>query len=118
VRGVACRAGEGGKKEVDIVASLRAVAAAMDVAGSGGGEGLTERLGEGFVRGYRGVSSGVVPVEAFEELMARLRVREKKGDDGEDGDGAGGKKAKKKRLKLVAESSPQRNTLNHYFGRS
>lgn len=69
-------------------------------------EGLTERLGESFARGHKEASGGIVPVDAFEELMALLRVGEKVDK--------GGSSPGKKKIKPV-DSKPQKNTLGNYF---
>jgi hypothetical protein len=70
---------------------------------------LEKRLGESFARGHKEASGGIVPVTAFEELMSLLRVGEKlekvRGDD----------TPKKKRVRVVGDGSPQKNTLGNYF---
>lgn len=97
------RAAQDGGKEVNIIEALKEAAGLST-------DGLVERLGESFARGHREASGGVVPVEAFEELMQVLRVGEKveKGEDGAE-------TPRKKRVKVVGEGSLQKNTLGNYF---
>lgn len=74
-------------------------------------DGLRGRLGESFARGHKEASGGVVPVEAFEELMKLLKVGEKpekKDDDNQP---------KTKKLKTV-EKSPQKNKIAGYFSKT
>lgn len=96
------RAAQEGGKEVNIIESLKGVAGLST-------DGLEERLGESFARGHKEASGGIVPVTAFEELMSLLRVGEKlekvQGDD----------TPKKKRVRVVGDGSPQKNTLGNYF---
>lgn len=100
------RAAQKGGKDVDIIESLKAAAGLSE-------DGLGERLGESFARGHREASGGIVPTDAFEELMALLRVGEKKVEKGGD---ETPEKKKKKRIKVVVGSgSPQKNTLGNYF---
>ena len=40
-------------------------------------DGLLERLGESFARGHKEASGGIVPKDAFEDLMKAMRVGEK-----------------------------------------
>jgi len=86
---------------VNIIDSLKA-AADLSV------DGLRDRLGEGFARGHKEASGGIVPVDAFEELMQFLKVGEKpeRKEDGEE------PKAKKPK---TIEKSPQKNTIGNYF---
>jgi hypothetical protein len=84
-------------KEVDIMGALEAAARLSE-------DGLRERMGESFARGHREASGGIVPVEAFEELMRLLAVGEKVEKD-----------TKSKPAKV--EKSPQKNTLMSYFGK-
>ncbi|KIV79824.1 hypothetical protein PV11_07371 [Exophiala sideris] len=86
---------------VNIIESLKAAAALST-------DGLRDRLGESFARGHKEASGGVVPVEAFEELMQLLKVGEKpeKKDDADE--------PRSKKLKTV-DKSPQKNTIGNYF---
>ncbi|KAI1629215.1 hypothetical protein EDD37DRAFT_644976 [Exophiala viscosa] len=86
---------------VNIIESLKAAAALST-------DGLRDRLGESFARGHKEASGGVVPVEAFEELMLLLKIGEKpeKKDDTDE--------PRSKRPKTV-EKSPQKNTIGNYF---
>ena len=70
-------------------------------------DGLRERMGESFARGHKEASGGIVPIAAFEELMALLKVGERPDKQ---------ESPTKKRVKTV-ESSPQTNTLGNYFKR-
>ncbi|KIX03422.1 uncharacterized protein Z518_06974 [Rhinocladiella mackenziei CBS 650.93] len=86
---------------VNIIESLKAAA---DLSA----DGLKDRLGESFARGHKEASGGVVPMEAFEELMQLLKIGErpeKKEDGGEP---------KPKKPKTI-EKSPQKNTIGNYF---
>ncbi|KAJ9503296.1 hypothetical protein LTR99_006842 [Exophiala xenobiotica] len=86
---------------VNIIESLKAAADLST-------DGLKGRLGESFARGHKEASGGVVPAEAFEELMQLLKIGEKpEKKDGED-------EPKSKKLKTV-EKSPQKNTIGNYF---
>ncbi len=86
---------------VNIIESLKAAADLST-------DGLKDRLGESFARGHKEASGGVVPAEAFEELMQLLKIGEKpEKKDGED-------EPKSKKLKTV-EKSPQKNTIGNYF---
>lgn len=87
--------------DVDIIASLKAIAAAHP---SGT---LTERLGEDFARGHVQASGGIVEVKEFEELMEVMRVGEKK--DKEAG-------AVRKGKGVGVGAAAQKNTLSNYFG--
>ena len=69
--------------------------------------GLRDRMGESFARGHKEASGGIVPIAAFEELMALLRV-------GEKPEKIEGDFPVKKKLKTI-EASPQKNTLGNYF---
>ncbi|EXJ67686.1 uncharacterized protein A1O5_09032 [Cladophialophora psammophila CBS 110553] len=86
---------------VNIIESLKAAA---DLSS----DGLRDRLGESFARGHKEASGGVVPAEAFEELMVLLKIGEKpeKADDAVE--------PRAKKVKTV-EKSPQKNTLANYF---
>lgn len=86
---------------VNIIESLKAAA---DLSS----DGLRTRLGESFARGHKEASGGIVPLEAFEELMSLLKVGQKpeKVDSTEE--------PKAKRVKTI-EKSPQKNTLANYF---
>ncbi|KAK4943537.1 hypothetical protein LTR10_016831 [Elasticomyces elasticus] len=86
---------------VNIIESLKAAAALST-------DGLRDRLGESFARGHKEASGGVVPVEAFEELMQLLKIGEKpeKKDDANE--------PRSKKLKTV-DKSPQKNTIGNYF---
>lgn len=89
---------------VNIIESLKAAADLST-------DGLRERLGESFARGHKEASGGVVPVEAFEELMKLLKVgekAEKKEDDNQP---------KTKKMKTV-EKSPQKNKIASYFSKA
>jgi hypothetical protein len=96
------RAALEGGKEFNIIESLKGAAGLST-------DGLEERLGESFARGHKEASGGIVPMAAFEELMGLLRVGEKaekvRGDE----------TPKKKRVKVVGDGSPQKNTLGNYF---
>ena len=89
---------------VDIIESLKAAADLST-------DGLRDRMGESFARGHKEASGGIVPIEAFEELMVLLKVGEKpeKKEDDET--------PKAKRTKTI-EKSPQKNTLGNYFKKS
>ncbi|RMZ77288.1 hypothetical protein DV737_g4465, partial [Chaetothyriales sp. CBS 132003] len=87
---------------VNIIESLEAAAGLST-------DGLRDRMGDNFARGHKEASGGVVPTEAFEELMVLLGVGEKAGEGGDNG---GQPKAKKQKLQ---EKSPQKNTLGNYF---
>ncbi|EXJ57508.1 hypothetical protein A1O7_07856 [Cladophialophora yegresii CBS 114405] len=86
---------------VNIIESLKAAADLST-------DGLKDRLGQSFARGHKEASGGIVPVEAFEELMSLLKIGEKpeKKDESEE--------PKQKRAKTI-EKSPQKNTLTNYF---
>ena len=71
-------------------------------------DGLRDRLGESFARGHKEASGGIVPTEAFEELMSLLKVGEK--PEKKEGD----EQPKAKKAKTI-EKSPQKNTLGNYF---
>ncbi|EHY53722.1 hypothetical protein HRR83_003938 [Exophiala dermatitidis] len=86
---------------VNIIDSLKAAAALST-------DGLRDRLGESFARGHKEASGGVVPVEAFEELMQLLKVGEKP-EKKEDSD-----EPRAKRVKTI-DKSPQKNTIGNYF---
>lgn len=88
---------------VNIIESLKAAADLST-------DGLRERLGESFARGHKEASGGVVPTEAFEELMKLLKVGEKpeKKDDIDQ--------PKAKKTKTI-EKSPQKNTIGNYFNK-
>ncbi|ETN41433.1 uncharacterized protein HMPREF1541_03369 [Cyphellophora europaea CBS 101466] len=87
---------------VNIIESLKAAAdLSMD--------GLRDRMGESFARGHKEASGGIVPTEAFEELMALLKV-------GEKPEKKEGESPPKKKVKTI-EKSPQKNTLGNYFGK-
>ena len=85
---------------VNIIESLKAAADLST-------DGLRERMGESFARGHKEASGGIVPTEAFEELMALLKVGEKA--EKKEGD-----EPPKKKVKTV-DKSPQKNTLGNYF---
>ena len=91
---------------VNIIESLKNAAALST-------DGLRERMGESFARGHKEASGGIVPVQAFEELMALLKVGEKPEKKTEDGD----TELARKKVKTV-EASPQKNTLGNYFKKS
>ena len=84
---------------VNIIESLKA-AADLD---SGD---LVQRLGESFARGHKEASGGIVPTAEFEELMNLMQIGVKPDPKPEDG-----AKAKQK-------TSPQKNNLLNYFGKS
>ena len=87
---------------VNIIDSLKAAAGlSMD--------GLSDRLGSSFARGHKEASGGIVPTEAFEELMDLLRVGEKPEKKPEDAASPTKKKQK------TVDASPQKNTLGNYF---
>lgn len=85
---------------VNIIESLKAAADLST-------DGLRERMGESFARGHKEASGGIVPLEAFEELMSLLRIGEKPEKISDD------ERAKKKVKTIV--KSPQKNTLVNYF---
>lgn len=89
---------------VNIIESLKAAADLST-------DGLRDRLGESFARGHKEASGGVVPVEAFEELMKLLKVGEKPEKTEDD------KLPKAKKLKTV-EKSPQKNKIANYFSKT
>ena len=85
---------------VNIIESLKAAADLST-------DGLRDRLGESFARGHKEASGGIVPNEAFEELMSLLKVGEKpEKNDAEE--------PKPKKAKTI-DKSPQKNTLANYF---
>jgi hypothetical protein len=86
---------------VNIIESLKAAADLSE-------DGLRDRLGESFARGHKEASGGIVPAEAFNELMALLKIGEKpeKKDDADE--------PKPKKVKTI-DKSPQKNTLANYF---
>lgn len=88
---------------VNIIESLKAAADLST-------DGLRDRMGESFARGHKEASGGIVPTEAFEELMGLLKIGEKaeKKDD---------EQPKAKKVKTV-DKSPQKNTLGNYFKKS
>jgi nanoRNase/pAp phosphatase (c-di-AMP/oligoRNAs hydrolase) len=88
---------------VNIIDSLK-VAADLST------DGLRDRMGESFARGHKEASGGIVPVEAFEELMSLLRVGEKPEKKDDD-------QPKTKKPKTI-DKSPQKNTLGNYFKKS
>lgn len=96
--------------EVNIIQALQ------DAAGLST-DGLSERLGESFARGHHEASGGVVPADAFEELMRLLRVGEKV----ERGGRVGGEeeestpRKKKTKTKMTGDEVAQKNTLGNYF---
>ena len=63
---------------------------------------LVERLGDDFAKGHKEASGGIVLTEAFEELMALLRI-------GEKPDPAPGSSPKEK------GKTEQKNNLKNYF---
>ncbi len=89
---------------VNIIESLKAAAELST-------DGLRDRMGETFARGHKEASGGIVPTEAFEELMNLLKVGEK--PEKKDGD----EQPKAKKVKAI-ETSPQKNTLGNYFKKS
>lgn len=90
---------------VNIIESLKSAA---DLSS----DGLRERMGESFARGHKEASGGIVPTEAFEELMKLLRIGEKAEKTESDEE----KERAKKKAKTI-EKSPQKNTLSNYFGK-
>ena len=86
---------------VNIIESLKAAADLST-------DGLKERLGESFARGHKEASGGIVPIQAFEELMSLLKVGEKppKKDEADE--------PKSKKVRAI-DKSPQKNTLANYF---
>jgi len=74
---------------------------------------LLERLGESFARGHVQASGGIVDRSAFEELMARMRVGEKKAASTStaQSNGTTGASPSKK------NAAKQSNTLMNYFGK-
>ena len=84
---------------VNIIASLKAAADLSE-------NDLATRLGESFARGHKEASGGIVPVAAFEELMALIKV-------GEKPDPVPGSEMKKK----MAPAS-QKNNLMNYFAKA
>lgn len=89
---------------VNIIESLKAAADLST-------DGLRDRLGESFARGHKEASGGVVPVEAFEELMKLLKVGEKPEKPNDDNS------PKTKKLKTL-EKSPQKNKIANYFSKT
>lgn len=85
---------------VNIIESLKAAADLST-------DGLRDKMGENFARGHKEASGGIVPVNAFEELMMLLKIGEK--PEKKDGDISPAKKIK------TVEASPQKNTLGNYF---
>lgn len=96
------RCARGKDPPVDIIQSLKEAADLST-------DGLRERMGESFARGHKEASGGIVPTEAFEELMGLLRV-------GEKPEKKEGESPPKKKVKTV-EKSPQKNTLGNYFSK-
>jgi DHH family len=84
---------------VNIIESLKAYAAQSD-------DNLTERMGNSFAQGHKEASGGIVPLEAFEELMATMKVGEKPDKDPAV--------APAKKSKVIA---PQQNNLRNYFAK-
>jgi hypothetical protein len=91
------RCARGRDPPVNIIESLKAAADLSDTQ-------LSERLGESFARGHKEASGGIVPAEAFEELMGLLKV-------GEKPDPPEGGTPKKTKVQPVR----QKNTLSNYF---
>ncbi len=87
---------------VDIIASLKAIAASSPTGT------LADRLGDSFARGHAQASGGIVGVDEFEELMQCLRIGEK------DESQTPGKTANTR----IKEKNIQKNTLNNYFGKA
>lgn len=87
---------------VNIIESLKAAADLST-------DGLRERMGESFARGHKEASGGIVPIPAFEELMALLKIGEKPDKDETE-------EPKTKKAKII-EKSPQKNTLGNYFAK-
>ena len=96
------RVARGRDPPVNIIESLKAAADLST-------DGLKDRMGESFARGHKEASGGIVPTEAFEELMGLLKIGEKPEKNSDD------ERAKKK-VKTV-DKSPQKNTLGNYFGK-
>jgi len=86
---------------VNIIDSLKAAADLST-------DGLRDRMGPSFARGHKEASGGIVPVDAFEELMRLLEIGEK--PDKAEGEAA----PKAKKVKAI-EKSPQKNTIANYF---
>jgi hypothetical protein len=84
---------------VNIIESLKAAANLST-------DGLAERLGESFARGHKEASGGIVPTEAFEELMAILKV-------GQKPEKKEGEETPRKKVKVI--DAGQKNTLKGYF---
>lgn len=84
---------------VNIIDSLKAAADLST-------DGLRDRMGESFARGHKEASGGIVPSEAFEELMALLKIGVKPEKKDEE--------PPKKKIKTI-DKSPQKNTLGNYF---
>jgi nanoRNase/pAp phosphatase (c-di-AMP/oligoRNAs hydrolase) len=84
---------------VNIIESLRAAAGLST-------DGLAERLGESFARGHKEASGGIVPKEAFEELMEILKV-------GQKPEKKEGEETPRKKIKVI--DAGQKNTLKSYF---
>lgn len=91
------RCARGRDPPVNIIESLKVAADLSDTQ-------LSERLGESFARGHKEASGGIVPAEAFEELMGLLKV-------GEKPDPPEGGTPKKTKVQPVT----QKNTLSNYF---
>ena len=89
---------------VNIIASLKAAAAALDDTGD-----LLDRMGESFARGHKEASGGIIPAAEFEELMALMRIGEKPDVKSEDG---------MSKAKAKAKASPQKNNLMNYFAKT
>jgi nanoRNase/pAp phosphatase (c-di-AMP/oligoRNAs hydrolase) len=89
---------------VNIIESLKAAADLST-------DGLRDRMGESFARGHKEASGGIVPTEAFEELMGLLKIGEKA--EKKEGD----ETPKVKKVKTI-EKSPQKNTLANYFAKT
>lgn len=94
------RTARGRDPPVNIIASLKAAADLST-------DGLAERLGDSFARGHKEASGGIVPTDAFEELMGLLKIGVK--SDKTVGEGT----PPKKKTKII--DSGQKNTLNGYF---
>jgi hypothetical protein len=83
---------------INIIETLREVASRSPTGD------LMERLGEGFARGHKEASGGIVGKDEFEELMACMRVGEKPDKSGDT--------TRKKQ-----SPAKQKNTLMNYFGK-
>lgn len=109
------RCARGRHPPVDIIQSLRAYASLPDPKAEEGQQGeqdtmsLLERLGSDFARGHVQASGGIVAVNEFNELMARMQIGVKP-DRKENA-------SSPTKAKVKSIDPGQKNTLKGYFSR-